>query len=340
MYCYILLLRLMQLRFLVSGRNYEVAIVVDNKSNRSYDQYLSRRALDFAHEVNTSPLLNPPFPHVRMWSPSRCRLSNSSSSILTHARIWEDYCINRHSPTDEYVVLVLEGDFFCRANDCSVIFDSHIKSQITDLFIYGYCGDIPTSKDKFEINQLPACSEHAYSIKCSAVKKILSNIDSCNEVNSTLTNLNGILHDLVFKYVISWDYIGVNEFTVNETAIKDIELSNFGKVSIIPESQSNGMIWWLQVEEDRAQRKCSGYLSYNSSTNICTPTKLCGNATNLNEIPNFNGYFPSSVLCDANNTEFKRLFDTTATRKCLNKKKVRKKFLYYVQVIMSYSVVY
>lgn len=307
--------------FICWGRDYEIAIILDTQSNRSYEKFLVRRSYEFAHELNTSSSIYPPYPHVQMWNPSSNDCSNNVTSstkdektssignIMTHKHIWKDYCVNRHN-TDDFALLVFEGNFFCSVNNCTTILDFHVKIQSTDLFIFGYCDKVLDSYN------LPACAGHAYSIKCSAVRKILDRITPCSD------SLSVQFQNLVRQNAISWDYITKSEFTRNLTAISNIDVGEFWKVSIVPESQGDGVVWWLQEEKNRVHRNCSGNLFYNSTTGICFPPNLCGNTTHLDEIPDFNGYFPSSILCNGENGRFKKIYDTAATRKCFSNKKI------------------
>ena len=306
------------------GNMIEIAIILDKSSTQPYDRYLADRAAIFAKEMNDT-VTDPPT--IRLWSPvslNRCPhvafnsinlktagISLKPGYILTHKTIWEDFCVIRPNANDNDVILILAGDFFCQADGCARILDSHMRMQTTDLFYYGFYNDIP--KDHWN---LPA-STHAYSIKCSAVKKIRDTIDPCG------TALDAQFHDLVSAWRLSWDYIASSEFTKNITAAKDIELNNFGRVSIVAESYDQGMIWRLQEEKPIISPlpSCAGRLTWNESTG-CQPKSLCGVDTHLRDIPNFDGYFPTSLLCDANKTEFKKIYDTNHTRECLRSKRL------------------
>lgn len=300
----------------------EVAVIVDTESNRSYEKLLTKRAAILAAEglkCFPYPLL------VRLWNPvsfSGCPhdtvyssniknlRSPNSGYILSHKTIWEDYCLSRPNATVNDAILVLDGNFFCQASDCASILSNHLHSQTTDLFYYGYCYNLPQ-----EHWDLPQCT-HAYSIKCFAVRRIKDTIDPCGPA------LDEQLHKLVSSGSLSWDYISNFEFTKDFAAINDIELTSFGKFSFATESSyNNGLVWQIQEETERVLTRCSGQIRW-SNTSGCVPKELCGNTTHLLDIPNFDGFFPASILCDRNSTGFKKIYDTKDTRACLRNKKI------------------
>ena len=117
----------------------------------------------------------------------------------------------------------------------------------------------------------------------------------------------------------------------------------FQKFRKTEESQIESMmvtvsVWWAVVTLSLLFESCvlaqyplskgcndtSSFLVWNAATSKCTPLSICENI-NLNQIPDFSGHFPSSILCNASvdhPATLSRLYDKAATRSCLQNKKL------------------
>jgi len=304
-----------------NGRTSQKSILLDTlQPPQAFDHFLKHRASSSCEEI----------------APLRCRvLANRNISyscpadnnvqqtryIAEQLDAWDDYCVDRKEAEPDDNVLVMQGNFICLVADCAKIVKSSMDMQYTDLYFLGVCpcsDDIPR-KDPRRIWNVPCCT-HAYTIKCSAVKKLRGKINICSTM--TFEEQLGYLGN-----TFTHDYMSTKEFTVNETLVNDIEIGLFGFTSFEPQSFRTGMISQLRREEiSQADYSCPQSVDPRTKlvwdeTQGCLPREICGKV-NLLDIPNFNKFFPASILCDKERTGVRRLYDRAATRECLRGKRL------------------
>jgi len=286
------------------ARNYSVSFIIDTSGSSFFQQFLLKSANNFVEGLNATRV---PPSIFYVSTPIEtfngvCHNSYNSSTLITkqqqqqsrsHKRAWGEYCIKRSHVDPEDVLLVLNSGSICTAANCVNVLDFHVQEQTSELFYHGW-------------HHNPGDLIYAYSIKCSFVIRVWDTFEPCNITLSKALSTASV------------DYISVVEFTRNETALVEVLSDKFERLGFEAES---GIIWKVKENRPRVNGSCPGQLTVSNLTGTCLPRELCGD-TNLHEIPNFDGRFPNSLICDGNETGIKVLYDKMKSRRCLQNKRM------------------